>query len=183
MGGEVIGEEFYWRDPRIVALELLGNVLERALPGRVLRCVITETEAYLGPEDPGSRASMHRRGRIVERLRGPSGITLVYGVHGNWMLNIVAHSPGGIGAVLLRACEPISPGLGNTLGPGRLTRALRVDKSLDGVPVYICNSPLRVLRGPGPRAVARSHRIGLRRDLDEPLRFCDAGSRYLSRRC
>lgn len=183
MEGGILPEEFYWRDPRRVALELLGNLLERSLPGRLIRCIITEVEAYLGPEDPGSRASMHRAGRIVERLRGPSGVTLVYGVHGNWMLNIVAHPPGGTGAVLLRACEPLDTGIGSTLGPGRLTRALQVDRSLDGIPVYESGSPLRVRWRPGPRRVARSRRIGLRRDLDEPLRFCIAGSRYVSRRC
>ncbi len=174
---------FYERDPRTVAADLLGHVLAVDGQRAGLKCLITETEAYLGPEDPGSRASMHRGGRIVERLRGPPGIILVYGVHGHWMLNIIAHPSGGWGAVLLRSCEPLTPMDPLPVGPGRLTRALGIDRRFDGVPVFQEDSPVRVLAGPGANRIARSRRIGLKRDLEEPLRFCLEGSRYISVRC
>ena len=178
--------EAYARDPAEVAVLLLGAVLARILPRGEARCRIVETEAYYGPEDPASRASRTTRGRIAERLRGPPGLTLVYGIHRSWMLNIVAHPPGGWGAILIRACEPLK-GLGesDTRGPGKLARSLRIDKGLDGVPVYEPSSPLRVLPGkpPGPGGVAASHRIGVRRDLPRPLRFCIKDSPYLSRPC
>ncbi len=186
--GAPLPVDFYERDPSDVALQLLGVLIARRLEGKVMLCRIVEVEAYYGPWDPASRAAKHRRGRIVERLRGPVGLTLVYGIHRQWLVNIVAHEPGGWGAVLLRACEPVEgiPPDKPPKGPGRLTRALRIDKSLDCVPVYDAGSPLQIIGPPGPpegREVSRSHRIGVTRDLDVPLRFCLADSRYLSVPC
>ena len=183
MPDTLISRSAYENDARSVAASLLGQVLMSTVGGRRVGCIITEVEAYLGPEDPGSRASMHRRGRIVERLRGPPGVTLVYGVHGHWMLNIVAHPPGGWGAVLIRSCKPLTPIKPVPVGPGRLTRALGISREHDGVPVYDPSSPVRVIRGPGARRIARSHRIGIRRDLEEPLRYCIEGSRFISVKC
>ena len=179
---------FYERDPALVAVGLLGARLVVELGGRRASCAIVETEAYYGPWDPASRASRHRGGRIAARLRGPPGVSLVYGIHGYWMLNVVAHEPGGWGAVLLRGCEPLEglPAGARLDGPGRLTRALGVDRGLDGVPVYSPESPLRVEGPPGPppgREVARGRRVGVKQDLPEPLRFCLSGSPGVSKPC
>ncbi|MCE4625699.1 MAG: DNA-3-methyladenine glycosylase [Desulfurococcales archaeon] len=187
MGERILPASFYQRDPATVAREILGMTLVRILGSRKLTCRIAETEAYYGPEDPASRAHRHRRGRIVERLRGPPGVTLVYGIHRQWLLNIVAHPVPGWGAVLLRACEPLegfSPGA-RLNGPGLLTRALHIDKSLDGVPVYSPESPLRVEGGDPPlhARVCRDHRIGVSKDVPEKLRFCIKDSKYVSRPC
>ncbi|MBH0312644.1 DNA-3-methyladenine glycosylase, partial [Alcaligenes faecalis] len=63
---------FFARDPRYVALELLGKTLVLN-DERGERCAtIVETEAYLGPQD---QAAHSRRG-ITERTRlmfGPAG--------------------------------------------------------------------------------------------------------------
>ena len=188
MLGRVLPRSFYARDPAIVARELLGARLVRATGGARLECRIVETEAYYGPWDPASRAARTTRGRIASRLRGPVGVALVYGIHRQWLLNIVAHPEPGWGAVLLRACEPLHglPGGARLSGPGLLTRALRVDRSLDGVPVYLEDSPLRVEGPPGPppgARVGRGPRVGVSRDLPEPLRFCLLDSPSLSKPC
>ncbi len=172
----------------MVAMELLGSVLIRRSESGIRACMVVETEAYYGPWDPASRASRYRRGRIVERLRGPVGVLLVYGMHRQWLTNIVAHEPGGWGAVLLRACEPLHgiPPVIQPRGPGRLSRALGIDKSFDGIPVYTSASPLIIVRPIKPMIemrIVRSKRIGVSRDLEEPLRFCLEGSSYLSRPC
>ncbi len=186
--GEPFPREFYERDPALVASELLGSVLVRMGVGGVRACRVVETEAYYGPWDPASRASRYRGGRIVERLKGPVGVLLVYGMHRQWLINIVAHEPGGWGAVLLRACEPLQ-GMPLDMpprGPGRLSRALGIDKSLDGTPVYTSTSPLQVVRPKEPGSgwrIIRSKRVGVTRDLEEPLRFCLEGSPYLSKPC
>ncbi|MEB3851131.1 MAG: DNA-3-methyladenine glycosylase [Desulfurococcales archaeon] len=184
----LLPRSFYERDPALVAAGLLGAILRRDRRGPPASCRIVETEAYYGPSDPASRAARTTRGRIAARLRGPPGVALVYGIHRQWLLNIVAHPEPGWGAVLIRACEPLEglPGDARTSGPGLLTRALGIDKSLDGVPVYEPGSPLRVeapLEPPPPGSVGRGRRIGVSRDLPVPLRFCLAGSRHLSRPC
>ena len=171
-----------------MAMEILGLLLVRRSGDVIKACRIVETEAYYGPWDPASRASRHRRGRIVERLKGPVGVLLIYGIHRQWLTNIVAHKPGEWGAVLLRACEPLQgiPPSVPPKGPGRLSKALEIDKSLDGIPVYNPTSPVQIVKPSNPvkeARIARSKRIGVTKDLDEPLRFCLEGSPYLSRPC
>lgn len=108
------------------AYRLLGCWLcVRGSDGAVLRRRITETEAYHGPEDRASHASRGRTPRNAVMF-GPGGVWYVYlcyGVHE--MLNLVTGPAEWPAAVLIRGIEGWS-------GPGRLTRALGVDRSLNG---------------------------------------------------
>lgn len=123
---------FYDRDTVLVARELLGKRLVRRSNGveRVAR--IVEVEAYLGPHDLASHSS---RGR-TERTRvmfGPPGhayVYLIYGIH--CCVNVVTEREGHASAVLLRAVEPVRNVEGPTGGPGRLCRAMEIDRRLNG---------------------------------------------------
>ncbi|UNQ73903.1 DNA-3-methyladenine glycosylase [Infirmifilum sp. NZ] len=165
----VLPQSFYARRPDAVALELLGKMLVRVLGGVTMRGVITETEAYFGPEDPASRAR-HRRGRLTEAMKGPAGYTLVYGIHRQWLLNVVAHAEGEAGAVLIRS---IKTEFGEVRGPGRVTRYMMIDKSMHQQPVFSPSSPLQVqtYKVLPDDCVERKKRIGVSRDLDTPLNF------------
>ncbi len=165
--GEVIGEDFYWSRPDRVAEGLLGALLvsEKA------SCYIVETEAYFGDCDPASRASKYKRGRIRRRLGGPPGVLLVYGMHRVLLVNVVAHEPDSMGAVLIRSCAVSSrEGVAFIEGPGRVARLLGAARDWDGQPVY-ANGPLTIHYAGIPRSVIRLHRVGVRRDLPVPLRF------------
>jgi len=165
----VLPQSFYARRPDAVAVELLGKMLVRILNGVTVRGVIIETEAYFGPEDPASRAR-HRRGRLAEAMKGPPGYTLVYGIHRQWLLNVVAHAEGEAGAVLVRSLKTES---GEVRGPGRVTRYMTIDKSMHQQPVFSPSSPLQVQTYkvlPG-ECVERKKRIGVSKDLDTPLNF------------
>jgi len=121
--------EFYARDTRVVAQELCGKYLVRGR--RVGR--IVEVEAYHGPDDQASHA---RRGPTPRAaiMFGPAGIAYVYQIYGMFFcLNLVTMHDGFPGAVLVRALEPVA-GLGETAldGPGKLCRALDIDRSLNG---------------------------------------------------
>jgi DNA-3-methyladenine glycosylase len=153
-----------------------------------------ETEAYVGPEDPASHAA-ERIGRTArnEAMFGPPGtayVFLSYGIH--WCLNAVTDRAGHPGAVLIRAAEPLGDlavmrerrGTRDrdlARGPGRLAQALGVTDALDGH--RLDTPPLRFLDAPAvPDAdVATGPRIGISRAADWPLRFTEAGSRWLSR--
>ncbi len=119
-------DELWHLPARVVAPALLGRKLCRRMPdGTVRRLMITEVEAYCGPEDRASHAAkgVTPRNRI---MYGPPGywyVYLCYGVH--WMLNLVTSEEGYPAAVLLRGVE-------GTAGPGRVTRALGISKELDG---------------------------------------------------
>ena len=167
LGLETVQRDFYHRPADVVGVELLGKILR--VHDRM--CRIIEVEAYFGPCDPASRARRGSRGRIARALHGPPGLSLVYGMHRQWLLNIVAHPDWMAGAVLLRSCTLLGPG-GVIKGPGRLTRYMGIDRSMDSLPVYDPGSPLQVLDdGYRPSSILKGGRIGVREDLELPLRF------------
>lgn len=173
---------FYERDPELVARDLLGKRLLRKTDGGSLVGIIVEAEAYYGRDDPASRA--YRGMKPYNRLMwSEPGKAFIYNVHNNWLFNVIAHEPGKVGGVLIRAIEPtegvetmkLNRGVGNLLrltsGPGRLTKALAIDKSLNGAPVTSRDSEIQILDCFTDFEIESSGRIGVRRDLDKPLRF------------
>lgn len=190
----LLPQSFYGDDPAEVARRLLGKLLVRIFNRHRLSCIIVETEAYYGPDDPASRA--RRSGELRRMMGGNIGAALIYGIHRQWLLNIVAHEEGGYGAVLIRSGEPLE-GIGImkrlrglddirllASGPGRLTKAMRVDKSLHGKPIYITDYELWIedhIEVPSSM-IARSHRVGVSEDLPTPLRFYIRGNRFVSRK-
>jgi DNA-3-methyladenine glycosylase len=132
---------FYQRPTLTVARELLGARLVHILDGQRLSGMITETEAYVGEGDLGchARCGKTRRNAV---MYGHAGYAYVYFTYGNhWMLNAVTEAQDFPAAVLLRAIVPLE-GIAviqerrdgrDTNGPGKLTRALGVDGTLNGV--------------------------------------------------
>lgn len=189
----MISRDFYERNPALVARDLLGKILLRRLNSEILSGKIVETEAYYGENDPASRAY---RGRKIfnELMFMDVGKAFIYMVHGNWLLNIVAHLKGGVGAVLIRAIEPLQ-GIeiiqknrnvkhirDLTSGPGKLTKALAITKELNGIDVTKRNNQLVVVEGKRESfEVCSSHRIGVKVDLPQELRFFVKGNKFISR--
>jgi DNA-3-methyladenine glycosylase len=188
----VLTKRFYARDTAEVARDLLGKKLVRRLGGESLEGLIVETEAYYGVDDPASRAYRGRKWYNA-MMFGEPGRLFVYNVHRYWMLNFVAHEPGKVGAVLIRAMEPtegvetmrasrlMNEDTELTNGPGKLTIALEVDRSLNGLPVTDETHPVHVLDNHLDFEVCRSGRIGVTKDLSEELRFYVKGNKFVSR--
>ena len=193
VGAEPLARSFYRRDTAIVAQELLGKTIVRRLEQQVLRGRIVETEAYYGEKDPASRAYRGRKNYNSPMFDDP-GRLFIYMVHSWWLLNIAAHEPEKVGAVLIRALEPIEGvhvmeenrgviDLHNLMsGPGKLTKALNVTKDLHGLDVTEGSAELKIVDG-GHEGfqIATSHRIGVTRDLPRELRFYIKGNRFVSR--
>ena len=144
--GTPLPREFYDRSTLLVARELLGARLNRALDGRRLAGIIIETEAYIGEEDMGchAKAGMTKRTAVMYGLPGHAYVYFTYGMH--WMLNTVTERQDFPAAVLIRAIEPVD-GVDiistrrqrrDTAGPAKLTQALGIDGALNGVD--LCNS-------------------------------------------
>ncbi len=116
---------FFDRKTLVVARELLGKCLVRKVNGKIFKERITETEAYVGSHDLACHSSRGKtaRNEIMFREAGTIYIYFTYGMH--WMLNIVTEEKGFPAAVLIRSTE-------NITGPARLTKALKIDKSLNG---------------------------------------------------
>ena len=189
---KILPLSFYSRNPAVVARGLLGKRLVRILNGEALEGTIVETEAYYGARDPASRA-FHGRKNYNRLMWGEPGRVFIYNVHKYWMLNVVAHDPDEIGAVLIRAIEPtrgIESMLSNrpvkepralTSGPGKLTLALRIDKGSQGASVLNPGSEIRIYDAASDPVIGTSRRIGVTRDLDRDLRFYVEGNPYVSR--
>jgi DNA-3-methyladenine glycosylase len=191
---------FYQRPAEEVARNLLGRYLVRDLEGERLVLRLVETEAYLGDPDRASHAWKGRRTVRNESLYLPGGHAYVYFIYGmHFCLNAVTGEAGIGSAVLLRAGEPVEgaermrelrgiarvPRPGDLAGgPGKLCRALAVDRAFDGVPLD--RGALQITEGE-PAAledIAAGPRIGVDYAGEAaawPLRFSWRGNRHVSR--
>lgn len=152
----VLSADFYARPALVVARELLGKQLVRQFNGLRLEGIIAETEAYIGPQDLACHASKGHTPR-TSVMFGPAGrwyVYFIYGVH--WMLNVVTGDEGHPAAVLFRT-------VGSFNGPGKLTKALSIDKHLNAQPattesgLWIEDVGLKIPRG----KIRRTPRIGV----------------------
>ncbi|WP_075591044.1 DNA-3-methyladenine glycosylase [Labilibacter marinus] len=121
-----VPSEFLQQDAVELAQQLIGKTLVRKFEdGTELRKIITETEAYCGEEDLACHASKGRTARteVMYHQGGKVYVYLIYGIH--WMLNFVCGIENKPQAVLIRGINKIS-------GPGRVGKALKIDKSFYG---------------------------------------------------
>ena len=126
MSAERLGPGFFTRDVLLVAPELIGKRLAiRSANGHICRYVITETEAYRGSDDKACHASKGKTARteVMYRKGGSVYVYFVYGMY--WMLNFVAGEKENPQAALIRGIEGFN-------GPGKLTKALKIDGSYYG---------------------------------------------------
>ncbi len=186
---------FFARPAEVVARELLGCKLTRTLDdGTTLSGVITETEAYTGPEDRASHAFGGRRTPRNESMWAKPGTAYVYFTYGmHFCFNIACLRADHPAAVLVRAICPIQ-GIGTMRalrtakprkhplrdrdvcnGPGKLCQALAIARDLDGHDL-LHSSHLAIEQGfaIADARVERTPRIGIGSAGDwaqKPLRW------------
>ncbi|MDO8544152.1 MAG: DNA-3-methyladenine glycosylase [Opitutaceae bacterium] len=105
---------------------LLGKHLVRRFPdGHEDARIITEVEAYCGESDQAchARAGRTKRTEVMYGAGGVWYVYLCYGIHE--MLNLVVGPADWPAAILIRAVE-------GAIGPGRVTKALAIDRKLNG---------------------------------------------------
>lgn len=119
-----LGRKTLCQPATVLAPELLGKLLCRKTDGGVLKYRIMETECYFGEEDTACHASKGRteRTRVLYEKGGTAYIYLCYGMHS--LFNVVSGKEGHPEAVLIR-------GVTGYNGPGKLTRAMEIDRALN----------------------------------------------------
>jgi DNA-3-methyladenine glycosylase len=178
-------------ETRALARALLGCVIVRDSDQGIVAGRIVETEAYL-PGDPACHAYSGKSPRNAT-LFGPPHRAYVYQIYGtSYCFNLSSERDGEGAGVLVRALEPLV-GLGLMQsrratesardlcrGPGRLCRALAIDRALDGIDLF--SHPLLWLAEGGTLGarVRCSPRIGVTRAAGRRLRFYAAGSPFVS---
>jgi len=191
-----LSRSFYDSNTVLVAKKLLGKLVVRKLNGQVISGRIVETEAYTsGEHDPASHAyrGMTERNKV---MFGKNGISYVYFTYGMYfMFNVVAKKKTeDAGAVLIRALEPIKGikimelnrhvknELNITNGPGKLTKALVINKKLNGSDLtkkgklYITNFERR------REEISASVRIGISFAIDKKWRFYLKRNKFVSKK-
>jgi DNA-3-methyladenine glycosylase len=182
-----------------VARNLIGKKLVHTVRknGRVFRLagIIVETEAYGYRDDPASHACAGPTARN-KVMFGDVGRAYVYFTYGNhFCVNVSARSSRTeAGAILIRGLEPVEgieimrqfrpvdDSLSLTSGPGKLTRALNIASSLNGLNMTDPVSELHIEFGSDPAHIFATTRIGITRAADKEWRFLDSSSPYVSRR-
>ncbi len=175
--------DFYERATERVARELIGAEIARRDGAVVRRGRIVETEAYLGQKDLACHSAKGRTGR-TEVMFGPPGHAYVYFVYGvHHCVNVVTRPVGEAEAVLIRAIEPVAHCLGAGDGPGKVCRALAIDKRFNGAD--LTGEELFILPPEKPaRSLAVGPRVGVAyagRWARRLLRFWEEGSPSVSR--
>lgn len=174
---------FYLQDTLTVARRLIGHLLVHETKDGVIAGKIVETEAYLAG-DPANHATRGMTKRN-QAMFGPPGHAYIYMIHTHWCLNAVTRPEGIAEAVLLRALEPVE-GMGLMLesrgtaslknlcsGPGKLTKALKIDGGLNHSDLTTGN--LRIVEWQEEQDLVQKTRIGIKLGADELWRFYSAG--------
>lgn len=191
---------FFERDTKTVAQNLLGKFLIHRIGKNIIASMVVETEAYVGPHDLACHASKGKteRTRVMFEPAGTWYVYMIYGMY--YCLNIVTEEKDYPSAVLIRALEPnfsspqLRGGLAvareglSTNGPGKLCRALKIDKKLNCTSATAKNSRLyfedRGIKIPKNK-IAKAKRIGVDyagKWKDKPLRFYIKGNKFVSKK-
>ncbi len=118
--------EYYKKPATLLAPDLIGKLLCRKIDGQVLKYRITETECYYSEQDTACHASKGKteRTKVLYRQGGTAYVYLCYGMHS--LFNVVTGEEGFPEAVLIRGVEGFN-------GPGKLTKAMGIDRSLNEI--------------------------------------------------
>ena len=121
---KILRKSFFARPTLVGAHGLIGKFLVKKNGNRVEVVMITETEAYDGHKDKASHASRGEtpRNRPMFGEPGRFYVYFVYGMHE--ILNIVTGPKGYPAAVLIR-------GVAGVTGPGKLTKFLKIKRTLN----------------------------------------------------
>ena len=156
---------FFSRSTLVVAEELLGKVL--CFQGK--KGIITETEAYIGQDDPACHAAVGKTKR-TEVMFGSPGYSYVYLIYGMYhCLNIVTEYEGFQAAVLIRGIH-VEESTFDLQGPGKLCRYFGITTEHNKQDMTRSND-FCVLDTPHKPSFIQTPRIGIKKGTDKLWRF------------
>ena len=192
-------QEFYQKDAVQAARDLLGKIIVRKYDGKIIKVKIVETEAYCGAEDKASHAHNNKKTKRTAPMFKKGGHAYIYLIYGMYYcLNVVTAAENNPHAVLIRGVEPLkglkyikenrqiksSRSKDLTNGPGKLSQALKIDKSFDGCNLVENNSLYLTDGGTEDFEIESSPRINIdyaEEYKDKKWRFFIKNNKYVSK--
>lgn len=179
---KILTKNFFKRDTLKVAKDLLGCVLVRKDSDKVYKGIIVETEAYKA-NDPACHAFKGKTKRAETLFKEP-GLSYVYMIYGMYYcINVVTEPFDTAGAVLIRAIEPLE-NIQNTNGPGKLCKALTIDRSHNEI--NLCDEASEIYIQKGNKIpdenIVQTTRIGIKQAADYPWRFYIKDNPFVSKK-
>jgi DNA-3-methyladenine glycosylase len=128
----LLDEYFSSNDTIELAYDLIGKYIVRNINNQIIKCMITEVEAYHGLDDKASHARFGKTKRNYLMFNDPGYcyVYLCYGIH--WLFNIVTGEKDFPAAILIR-------GIDNIYGPGKVSKYLQIDGKYNGEKLSINN--------------------------------------------
>lgn len=185
--------EFFLKDTKTVAKELLGSYLVRKSSIGIMIGKILEVEAYLGPHDKASHSYNYKKSDRTKTMYMKPGTLYIYLIYGLYhCLNVITEPESTPCAVLIRQLYPIdgielmiknrNTKIGKnfknlTDGPGKLCMALNITKArFNGKDSCSNSSKLFFIEGEKIKdnSIVVNKRIGINyaeEDKDRLLRF------------
>ncbi|MEQ1872241.1 MAG: DNA-3-methyladenine glycosylase [Ilumatobacteraceae bacterium] len=126
---------------------------------------ITEVEAYTADDEAShSFRGQTKRNAVMFGEAGHWYVYLIYGMH--YCVNLVTGDEGDGQAVLIRAVAVEGVPVKQTTGPGRLTRELGIDMSMNGVKAPLFDDGIA-----SPTRPLVTKRIGITKAAELPRRW------------
>jgi DNA-3-methyladenine glycosylase len=193
-----VAADWFNRPSAVVALDLLGCNLVRAINGEIVRSKIIETEAYEAG-DPAMFAYRQKTQRNAV-VFGPAGVAYIYRIYRQYhCFNIVTDREGFASTILIRAVElaqwpswlaPTGKLSRIAAGPGKLCLALQLDESLKGRRIHPDSGLWVEARSPQIAQqiaeqrlkITQTTRIGLSQGADIPWRWYLSDSPAVSKK-
>lgn len=191
--------EFYLREDTLrLARELLGKLLVvSAETGERVSGMIVEVEAYMGVDDRAAHSYGGRRTKRTETMYAIGGTVYIFFIYGMYyQLNFVTGPVEQPHAVLIRAIEPVEgielmrrrrgemKDKNLTSGPGKLTIAFGIDKSVNGEDLLGERIWLEDYKKITSKDIGVGKRIGIDyagEDAEKPWRFWVKDNPFVSR--
>ncbi len=158
----------YFLQPTLhVAQDLLGKILVF----KDYKGIITETEAYIGQDDPACHAArgLTPRNAIMFGLGGFSYVYFIYGMY--FCFNVVTEAEQFPAAVLIRGIKLLSSPK-KLDGPGKLCRHLGITKEHNGIDLT-CSEELYIEDSNFKPNFLATPRIGIKVAMDKLWRFVE----------
>ncbi len=198
-----MNKEFYIKNSIDVAKGLLNKYLIREYDGKKIITKIVETEAYMGVNDKASHVYNDKKSVRTQPLYMEGGHIYVYLIYGMYnCLNLSANKENIPECVLIRGVEPVNnfeqisynrfnksynelnsyQKKNLTNGPGKLCKALKIDRSLSGKTIF--GNELYIEDNPdNDFNIVESKRMNIdyaEEAVDYPWRFYIENNKYVS---